>query len=341
MRILAVDTSTIAASVAIMENDKLLIEYFVDSKENHSQKIVPMIDEVLRNMGMKPYDIDLFAVITGPGSFTGLRIGVTTIKTMAYAMKKPVRGVTTLDTLAFNIPICDAIICPIINARNNQVYTALYQWKDGKQERITDYMGIDVGELIQKIKETIKDSNKKAFILGDGVRVYKEQFLKELKEPCLFPPENLMLQKASSVAAIVMNELKQCESNRLKEPDIEEPGKEESDKMETDKEGTYKEETDKKELYKKKSNKKELDIEEMDRQEPDKKGPGRKVPGKKESDRKETNIKKLDKDRPDRLAEPVELSGELKEDNLLDEINKLVPFYLRKSQAERLFNNAR
>lgn len=246
MRILSVDTSTLAASVAIMEDNNLLSEYFINNKRTHSQKMVPMINEVLRNMGMKPHDIDLFVAITGPGSFTGLRIGVTTIKAMAYALKKPVRGVTTLDALSANIPICDAIICPIIDARNNQVYTALYQWNNGKRERITDYMGIDVDELIQKIRESIEDGNGKVFILGDGVKAYKDKFINELKDACLFPPDNLMLQKASSAAQIVMNEIKELDG-----------------------------------------------LEELD------------------------------------------------EAKLLDEISKLVPFYLRKSQAERLYNNAK
>jgi tRNA threonylcarbamoyladenosine biosynthesis protein TsaB len=246
LRILSVDTSTISASVAIMEDNTLLSEYFINNKKTHSQKIVPMINEILQNMGMKPDDIDLFAAITGPGSFTGLRIGVTTVKTMAYALKKPARGVTTLDALSANIPICDAIICPIIDARNNQVYTALYQWNNGKRERITDYMGIDVDELVQKVRETIKEENRKVFILGDGVKIHRDKFINELKDACLFPPDNLMLQKASSAAEIVMNEIK--EFNGLEELD---------------------------------------------------------------------------------------------EAKLLDEINKLVPFYLRKSQAERLYNNAR
>jgi len=209
LRILAVDTSTIAASVAVMEGDELLGEFFINNKMTHCEKLAPMINEVLKNLNLKPGDIDVFAAITGPGSFTGLRIGVTTIKTMAYALKKPVRGVTTLDALAFNIPICNDIICPIIDARNNQVYTALYQWKDGRQERLTDYMGIQVSELIDEIKKIIKDTGKKVFILGDGVKVHKDWFFRELKEVCLFPPGNLILQKASSAAAFVFNEIEQ------------------------------------------------------------------------------------------------------------------------------------
>jgi len=248
LRVLAVDTSTVAASVAVMEDDELLGEYFINNKMTHCEKLAPMIDGVLKNLNMKPADIDIFAAITGPGSFTGLRIGVTTIKTIAYALKKPVIGITTLDALAFNIPICSDIICPIIDARNNQVYTALYRWKDNRQEKMTDYMGIHVNELIEKIKESIKDGNKKVFILGDGVRAHKDWFLRELKDACLFPPGNLMLQKASTAAAMVFYELKQ--KGELNEADI----------------------------------------------------------------------------------------SKLRQ---LDEINKLVPFYLRKSQAERLYGNGK
>ena len=213
MKILAVDTSTVVASVAIMEDTNLLCEYLLNHKKTHSQKLIPMIHEVLKNMEMKLEDIDLFATTIGPGSFTGLRIGVTSIKAMAYALNRPVKGVITLDVLAFNIPFCDAVICPIIDARNNQVYSALYQWKEGKQERLTDYMGIDIGELIKMIKET----DRNVFILGDGVNVHKDELSRELKGRCLFPPNNLLLQKASSLAEIAMREFN--ELNKSDEPD--------------------------------------------------------------------------------------------------------------------------
>lgn len=203
MNILAVDTSTVVASVAVMQDKNIICEYSLNHKKTHSQKLIPMIHEVLRNSEIKPKDIDLFAVSVGPGSFTGLRIGVTSIKAMAYALGKPAKGINTLDTLAFNIPFTDALISPIIDARNNQVYNALYQWNKDKQERLTDYVGIDIGELIKEIKK----KGKQVFVLGDGVNIHKERLINELGNKCLFPPVNLLYQRASCVAEIAMGQL--------------------------------------------------------------------------------------------------------------------------------------
>ncbi|HOJ09466.1 MAG TPA: tRNA (adenosine(37)-N6)-threonylcarbamoyltransferase complex dimerization subunit type 1 TsaB [Clostridiales bacterium] len=201
MKILAADTSSAVASVAVMEDSTLLGEYTLNHKKTHSQKLVPMINEILKNLELTPEEIDAFAVSIGPGSFTGLRIGVTTIKAMAYALQKQAIGVPTLDTLAFNIPFCDSLICPIIDARNNQVYTSLYEWKGKKQERLSEYVGITIGELI----DTVKAKNREAFFVGDGVNVYKDTLLAELGNRCIFPPNNLLLQRASAVAEIAIH----------------------------------------------------------------------------------------------------------------------------------------
>lgn len=198
MKILAVDTSSIVAAVSVIEDGRVLGEYFINHKKTHSQKLMPMIDEMLKSLEFTPNDMDLFAASIGPGSFTGLRIGVTTIKAMAYSVQKPVISVPTLDALAYNIPETDWIICPMMDARNNQVYTALYKWQEGYQKRLTEYMGLPVAELIQIIKE----KNEKVVFVGDAVGIHMEMLEKQLNGKCRIAPPGLQLQRASSVAQI-------------------------------------------------------------------------------------------------------------------------------------------
>ena len=133
------------------------------------------------------------------GFFHGLRIGVTTIKAMAYATSKPVVGVPTLDALAYNILIEDFIICPIMDARNNQVYTVLYERKDGKLNKLSDYMALPVDELA----DIIEEKNKKVIFLGDGVENHRDFFKNRLKDSCEFAPGSMRLQRRPLLANCV------------------------------------------------------------------------------------------------------------------------------------------
>jgi len=198
LKILAVDTSSLAATVAIMNDGMLLGEYTIIHKKTHSQKIMPMISELMKSVEVKPSDIDIYAASSGPGSFTGLRIGVTTIKALAYAVNKPVVSVPTLDALAYNIPMTESYICPILDARNNQVFTAIYKWEGSKQSNITEYMGIHIEELVQ----LIKGKNHKVIFVGDAVKTHKDYLRSELGDKCEFAPGHLMLQRAASVAQL-------------------------------------------------------------------------------------------------------------------------------------------
>jgi len=196
LKILAIDTSSVVAAVAVMDNDRLLGEYIINHKKTHSQKLMPMVSELMSSLELKPSDIDVFAASSGPGSFTGLRIGITTIKAMAYAVKKPVIGVPTLDALAYNIPVTESLICPIMDARNNQVYTALYRRERGTLTNITEYLGVPIPEIV----EIIKGKNQKVIFVGDAVEIHKEFIGEELGDMCEFAPGSLLFQRASSVA---------------------------------------------------------------------------------------------------------------------------------------------
>lgn len=198
MKVLAIDTSTMVAAVAVKENNMLIGEYILNSGRTHSEKLMPIIMELMSGIGLTPHDIDLFAVSLGPGSFTGLRIGIVTIKALAYAMKKPVVGIPTLDALAYNIPESDKLICPMIDARNMQVYTAVYSWDQGLFSKISDYMAVPINELIEKLIEM----GRQCIFVGDAVLKHKDLLMTELKDKAFFAPDNLLLQRASSVAEL-------------------------------------------------------------------------------------------------------------------------------------------
>lgn len=205
MKVLAIDTSTVIAAVAVMDDEKLLGEYSINNKKTHSQKLMVMVNEIMKNLDLKPSDIDVFAASIGPGSFTGLRIGVATAKAMAYAMSKPVVGVPTLDALAYNIVTSRSVICPILDARNNQVFTALYESDGKKLEKMTDYMGIPVSELV----EFIKQNDMQVIFTGDAVDLHMEYFKSELGENCEFAPLGSRLQRGASVAELAIQMAKE------------------------------------------------------------------------------------------------------------------------------------
>ena len=127
MRILALDTSCATASCAVAENGQLLGEAFLHGARTHSQKLLPMISDLLAQLGMSPSGMDLFAVSSGPGSFTGLRIGVVTAKALAYAAGRPLVGISTLEALAYTIPAWKGVVCPVIDARNQQAFCSFYE----------------------------------------------------------------------------------------------------------------------------------------------------------------------------------------------------------------------
>lgn len=201
MKVLAVETSSHVAAVAVMDSGALLGEYLLDHGKTHSQRLVPMTNELLSALELKPGDIDLFAASCGPGSFTGLRIGITTVKAMAFAAHKPAVGVPTLDALAYNIQSRgNVFICPVMDARNNQVYTALYSCEDGHFKNVTEYMGLAVEELVR----LISGKNSDVVFTGDAAAIHEDFFKKELGERCSFAPPFLRCHRASSVAQLAL-----------------------------------------------------------------------------------------------------------------------------------------
>lgn len=198
MKILAIDTSALTASAAVVEDGTVLGEVSFTCKLNHSQTIMPVIDFLLKGLSLAPSDIDLFACANGPGSFTGLRIGIGTVKGLAYGTDKPAAGVSTLEALAYNAAQSGKLIAPIMDARRNQVYTALYKYENGAMTEVMAPCAMDCGELCKLIKED-------TVFVGDGVKPFREQISSLLGGLAFFPPDNQILQRASNIALAAAN----------------------------------------------------------------------------------------------------------------------------------------
>lgn len=249
MKILAIDTSGTNCSVSITEDSKILSDFTINNGVTHSQNLVPMIEQAQKFAGLELTDIDTFACSIGPGSFTGLRIGIATIKGFALSLNKPVIGVPTLLALAYNITNFSGLICSIIDAKNDNVYSAIYRSEassDLNEEQaddcttinnnerkdlsnaeniysantitqVSDYVSDNIHVLINELKNFEED----IIFVGDGVNTYKNLLLQELSADSYnisFAPEHLNCQYASSVARAALDLAKNnnyCDYNSL------------------------------------------------------------------------------------------------------------------------------
>ena len=194
MKILALDSSAIVATVALCEDEALLGELTVNNGNTHSETLLPMVEFLLDRFGLTPDDLDALAVSKGPGSFTGVRIGAATVKGLAFGTSLPCVGVSTLEALAYNLIGYDGLICPVMNARRKQVYTALFRAKDGVLERILPDQAIAIAELDEKLKEF----DEPVRLVGDGYDITEELLTHEI----LPTPIRLRAQSAYSVAQV-------------------------------------------------------------------------------------------------------------------------------------------
>ena len=198
MLTLAIDTATNCASCALAEDGEILIELNMQYGKTHSQKIVSMIKNMLNMVDKDVADIDLYAVSVGPGSFTGLRIGVVTIKGLAYAHKKPVCSIKTLDALAFSMPDFKGLITPMLDARNNQVFTALYRKDNNSLNKILPETGVHIDEWTK----TLDSFNENILILGDAVPLHLEDLKAKLKKRVVSSNHSISYPRAAAVALL-------------------------------------------------------------------------------------------------------------------------------------------
>ena len=202
MKILAVDSSGLVASVAIVEDDVLLAEYTMNYKKTHSQTLLPMLNEIKEMIDLDLNSIDYIAVAAGPGSFTGLRIGSATVKGMGLALKKDIVEVPTLEGLAFNLCGTDKYVCPLMDARRNQVYTGIYRFVEKNHEWVMEEVCEQCAEDIKDIIATCNELGHDVIFLGDGVPVYKKQIEELMTVPYSFAPANMNRQRAASLGAL-------------------------------------------------------------------------------------------------------------------------------------------
>ncbi len=203
MRVLGIDSSSLVASVALVTDEVMTAEYTVDFKKTHSQTLLPMLDEMMRLLGLDVSELDAIAAAAGPGSFTGLRIGAATAKGLGLALKKPLIHVPTVDALAYNLWGAAGLVCPIMDAKRSQVYTGLYHMEHGI-EVVREQCPMDMGELA----ELLNQRGEPVIFLGDGVPVYQSLIQERLSVPFMLAPAHMNRQRAAAVAALGMKALK-------------------------------------------------------------------------------------------------------------------------------------
>ena len=203
MKILAIDSSGLVASAAIWEGNPgergcILAVSSTDYKKTHSQTLLPMIDSICKETSCEAKDFDAVAISAGPGSFTGLRIGSATAKAIAMAAEAPVIEVPTLSGLACNLWGSGSYVCPMMDARRDQVYTALYSFKSGKLITHIEGEAVSVDEMIDRINSL----GKEVIFLGDGADAYRQILDSKVTVPYLLAPAHLTRQSAASVAVL-------------------------------------------------------------------------------------------------------------------------------------------
>lgn len=216
MKIIAIDSSGLVASVAIVEDDAVIAEYNVQYKKTHSQTLLPMLDEIKQMVDLDLSTIDAIAIAKGPGSFTGLRIGSATAKGLGLALDIPIVEIPTLDGMACNLYGSDRMICPIMDARRNQVYTGIYDFlRNSAMEETEESVQYKLHTIlpqcalsIEELAEKCNELNGEIIFLGDGVPVFREQLKSLMKVPYGFAPAHMNRQRAAAFAILAFQYLK-------------------------------------------------------------------------------------------------------------------------------------
>ena len=202
MLTLAFETSAKAASVALLEGEKLLGESYQNTGLTHSQTLLCMAQDLLKSCGYTPQQVEAVAVAAGPGSFTGVRIGVAAAKGFAWGAQLPCCGVSTLEAMARNLGVSDGYVLPVMDARRSQVYNALFLAENGRLTRLTEDRAISLEDLAQEIKNLPKP----VFLVGDGSNLCYNT-LKEAVPNLICPPEHRMHQRAAGVGLVAADML--------------------------------------------------------------------------------------------------------------------------------------
>lgn len=206
MKILALESSAVACSVALCEDENLIAQSFQNNGLTHSRTLMPMCEDLLKNCGLTLNDVDLIAVAVGPGSFTGLRIGVSAAKGLAWPGDKPCAGVSTLEAMAWTVAHMGEELCPAMDARRSQVYNARFSVKDGAPVRLTEDRAISLDDLAGELKKGVKTQ----IIVGDGAALCYN-YLQELGITARMAPPHLHHQMAWGVARAALEQARRGE----------------------------------------------------------------------------------------------------------------------------------
>lgn len=197
MIVLSIDSASKVATAALLDEKNLIAEYTINNKLEHSTLIMDMVDKLLKDSSLDIDDVDGFVVSKGPGSFTGLRIGMATVKGLSLGSNKPYISISSLDALAYSLVNFDGIICPMMDALRNSVYTCLYKGNNGNLEKLIDYSALELDELI----EILKEKGEKVIFTGDAVNKHKDYLLENFPN-AIFAPNHLNIIRASSLGEL-------------------------------------------------------------------------------------------------------------------------------------------
>ena len=198
MKLLAIDTSGTVCGVAVLRDDMVCCEHMVQNKRTHSVNLLPMIDEALSASGLEPAQLDRLAVVTGPGSFTGVRLGVSTAKGLAHGAGLPCVAVDALEAMAAGAGAFSGLICPIQDARAGQVYAAAFRWGAERPERVLPDQPIRVEDLAEKLLAM----EAPCLFLGDGMPVHRARLAELMGERAVFAAPQLASLRPASVAVL-------------------------------------------------------------------------------------------------------------------------------------------
>jgi tRNA threonylcarbamoyladenosine biosynthesis protein TsaB len=203
MLILAIDSATPVAGVALLDGDKLLSERYINYKKTHSETLMPMVNQVLQECDKNIKEVEVIAVTIGPGSFTGLRIGLAAVKGLSMANRTPVVAVSSLDVIAHNIVYNKHLIAPLLDARRQEVYTAFYTGAQGYPQPLSAEIACSPEKFVEKAQQIIdRDNFEHIILLGDGYLPYKDYFYDAFKEKMLIAPPHCMYIRAASLAGL-------------------------------------------------------------------------------------------------------------------------------------------
>jgi tRNA threonylcarbamoyladenosine biosynthesis protein TsaB len=209
MKVLALESATLSGGAALVDGDRVLGEITLDVAVTHSERLMAAVDRLVAECGLAPHDLEGLAVSIGPGSFTGLRVGIATVKGLGLALDLPIAAVPTLDALAARLPFADAPVCPILDARKGEVYLCLYRWKGGEMVRDWDYLALSPEAAAARLEAPV-------ILLGDGIAACRP-WLARLGDGCRTAPPAQRMPSPAAVAQLGRRALEAGQGRRAED----------------------------------------------------------------------------------------------------------------------------